>query len=102
MRSPTTGADLWFQIYWLRDQDRLERLIGRAEKAGCSAIAVTVDLPIMGRRLRDVRNEFTLPAQVIAANLVDDAEDSGSARRTCSCPVPPRSPRTPASGSGRR
>ncbi|MEO6701662.1 MAG: alpha-hydroxy acid oxidase [Jatrophihabitantaceae bacterium] len=71
-----TEADLWFQLYWLRDQDRLEQLIGRAEKAGCSAIAVTIDLPIMGRRLRDVRNEFTLPAQVIAANLVDESDSA--------------------------
>jgi len=30
---------------------------------------VTVDVPIMGRRLRDLRNEFTLPSGVRAANL---------------------------------
>jgi 4-hydroxymandelate oxidase len=64
-----TGADVWFQIYWLREQDRVKQLIDRAEQAGCSAIAVTVDLPIMARRLRDVRNEFALPPHVIAANL---------------------------------
>jgi 4-hydroxymandelate oxidase len=64
-----TGADVWFQIYWLREQDEVKQLIDQAEQAGCSAIAVTVDLPVMARRLRDIRNGFALPAQVTAANL---------------------------------
>lgn len=64
-----TGADVWFQIYWLREQDQLKQLIDRAEQAGCSAIAVTVDLPVMARRLRDIRNGFALPVEVTAANL---------------------------------
>jgi 4-hydroxymandelate oxidase len=64
-----TGADVWFQIYWLREQDQLKQLIDQAEQAGCSAIAVTVDLPVMARRLRDIRNGFALPAGVTAANL---------------------------------
>jgi len=68
-----TGADLWFQLYWIRERDRLERLIGRAEAAGCTALAVTVDVPIMGRRLRDVGNQFALPTGVVAANLSEGA-----------------------------
>jgi 4-hydroxymandelate oxidase len=71
-----TGVNIWFQLYWLQDRDRLERLIERAQAAGSTALVVTLDVPIMGRRLRDVRNQFTLPAQVVAANLSD-----GSASR---------------------
>jgi 4-hydroxymandelate oxidase len=71
-----TGADVWFQLYWLREQDRLKELIDRAEQAGCSAIAVTVDLPIMASRLRDIRNSFALPPHVIAANLATGSESS--------------------------
>jgi 4-hydroxymandelate oxidase len=41
----------------------------RAETAGCRALVVTVDVPRMGRRLRDIRSGFTLPIDVIAANL---------------------------------
>jgi 4-hydroxymandelate oxidase len=67
------GAETWFQLYWLRERARVEQLIERAEAAGCGALMVTVDVPILGRRLRDVRNEFTLPADVIAANLTDGA-----------------------------
>ena len=48
-------------------------LVARAEQAGCQALMVTVDVPIMGRRLRDLRNAFALPADVVAANLDDGA-----------------------------
>jgi len=68
-----SGAELWFQLYWVRDRELLVRLVERAEAAGCRALMVTVDLPVMGRRLRDVRNTFYLPPEVIAANLADGA-----------------------------
>ncbi|MEO6500994.1 MAG: alpha-hydroxy acid oxidase [Jatrophihabitantaceae bacterium] len=71
-----TGAKIWFQLYWLQDRPKLEQLIGRAQAAGSTALVVTLDVPIMGRRLRDVRNQFALPAEVVAANLTD-----GSASR---------------------
>lgn len=61
----------WFQLYWLRDRSVVEALVDRAGEAGCAALMVTVDVPVMGRRLRDVRNSFALPADVVAANLVD-------------------------------
>ncbi|GAB2631464.1 alpha-hydroxy acid oxidase [Kribbella swartbergensis] len=61
----------WFQLYWLRDRTVVASLVDRAAEAGCGALMVTVDVPVMGRRLRDVRNAFTLPADVAAANLVD-------------------------------
>ncbi|MFC5266444.1 alpha-hydroxy acid oxidase [Kribbella qitaiheensis] len=61
----------WFQLYWLRDRTLVESLIDRAEASGCTALMVTVDVPVMGRRLRDVRNAFALPPHVVAANLVD-------------------------------
>lgn len=61
----------WFQLYWLRDRSLVESLVDRAEAAGCTALMVTVDVPVMGRRLRDVRNSFALPPDVVAANLVD-------------------------------
>lgn len=67
-----TGVAIWFQLYWLAERRRLEQLVERAEAAGSVALVVTVDVPIMGRRLRDVRHEFTLPTQVVAANLAAD------------------------------
>jgi 4-hydroxymandelate oxidase len=65
------AAPSWFQLYWLRERAMIESLVDRAEAAGCEALMVTVDVPVMGRRLRDVRNSFALPPDVVAANLVD-------------------------------
>jgi 4-hydroxymandelate oxidase len=70
------GADTWFQLYWLRERSLVDDLVARAEQAGCQALMVTVDVPIMGRRLRDLRNSFTLPADVVAANLDGGAPSS--------------------------
>lgn len=63
------GGVTWFQLYWLRRRSAVEELLAMAEQAGCQAIMVTVDVPILGRRLRDMRNEFRLPVDVVAANL---------------------------------
>jgi 4-hydroxymandelate oxidase len=62
-------GDCWFQLYWLRDRGVVESLVERAVDAGCSALMVTVDVPVMGRRLRDVRNAFALPDGITAANF---------------------------------
>ncbi|PYC87414.1 alpha-hydroxy-acid oxidizing enzyme [Streptomyces tateyamensis] len=67
------GATTWFQLYWLKDRARRLDLVRRAEAAGCTALMLTVDVPWMGRRLRDIRNGFTLPAGVTAANLTEAA-----------------------------
>uniref|UniRef100_UPI0011146DDC 4-hydroxymandelate oxidase n=1 Tax=Amycolatopsis orientalis TaxID=31958 RepID=UPI0011146DDC len=73
------GGRPWFQLCWLRDEKRSLDLVRRAEDAGCEAIVFTVDVPWMGRRLRDMRNGFALPEWVTAANF-----DAGTAahRRT--------------------
>ncbi|NJQ03739.1 alpha-hydroxy acid oxidase [Streptomyces zingiberis] len=63
------GGTVWFQLYWLRERRRTLDLVRRAEDAGCAALMVTVDVPWMGRRLRDARNGFALPAGVRAAHL---------------------------------
>ena len=51
----------WFQLYAFRDRGVTRDLIARAEETGFGAIVLTVDAPVLGRRERDVRNEFELP-----------------------------------------
>ncbi|MEU4401679.1 alpha-hydroxy acid oxidase [Micromonospora orduensis] len=63
------GADVWFQLYWLRERALVRDLLDRVVAAGCRALVVTVDVPVLGRRPRDLRNGFRLPADVVAANL---------------------------------
>ncbi|MFC6020154.1 alpha-hydroxy acid oxidase [Plantactinospora solaniradicis] len=63
------GGSVWFQLYWLQSTTETLDLVRRAEEAGCEAIVLTVDVPWMGRRLRDIRNGFALPEHVRAANI---------------------------------
>jgi 4-hydroxymandelate oxidase len=65
-----TTAPVWFQLYVYRDRAATESVIARAEAAGCRAIVLTVDAPILGSRERDVRNRFHLPSGLYARNLV--------------------------------
>jgi 4-hydroxymandelate oxidase len=65
----TAGGCIWLQLYWLRDRGLVTDLIRRAEAAGCRALVLTVDVPRLGRRLRDLRNGFALPDGVGPANL---------------------------------
>ena len=70
------GGTVWFQLYWLRDPGRTLDLARRAEDAGCQALVLTVDIPWMGRRLRDIRNQFALPDDVFAVHLEDGASSA--------------------------
>jgi 4-hydroxymandelate oxidase len=62
---------LWFQLYVYKDRRISEALVRRAEAAGYRALALTVDAPRLGRRERDVRNGFGLPAHLHMANFAD-------------------------------
>jgi len=61
---------LWFQLYVYKDRSISEQLVRRAEAAGYRALVLTVDLPRIGRRERDIRNGFGLPPHLHAANFV--------------------------------
>ncbi|MEO6452784.1 MAG: alpha-hydroxy-acid oxidizing protein [Ginsengibacter sp.] len=74
----------WFQLYWGRDNDFTRSIVGRAEKAGYSAIVVTLDTRLFAWRERDIKfaylpflygeglaNYFTDP---VFLNAVGDAE----------------------------
>ena len=63
------GSPRWFQLYCYSDRAVTEMLVKRAYAAGYTALAVTVDVPLLGRRERDFRNTFTLPEGVRFANF---------------------------------
>ncbi|GII04459.1 alpha-hydroxy acid oxidase [Planobispora takensis] len=66
------GARLWFQLYLQPDMAFTERLVRRAEAAGCAALVVTVDSPVLGLRDRDRRNGFLdLPPGLYCENMRD-------------------------------
>jgi 4-hydroxymandelate oxidase len=59
--SAAPDADVLFQLYLIRDLDYTRTLVEGAAAAGCRAIVLTVDLPVLGYRERDLRSEFVLP-----------------------------------------
>jgi 4-hydroxymandelate oxidase len=63
------GSPVWFQLYVYRDRAATAALVARAEAAGASAIVLTVDAPVLGRRERDVRSQFHLPDGLRVENM---------------------------------
>jgi isopentenyl diphosphate isomerase/L-lactate dehydrogenase-like FMN-dependent dehydrogenase len=59
-----TGATRWFQLYVFRDPGLNAELVARARDAGFTALVVTVDTPVLGRRERDVRSGFTVAQHI--------------------------------------
>jgi L-lactate dehydrogenase (cytochrome) len=54
-------TDRWFQLYVWRDRGRSSELIAQAREYGFRTLVLTVDVPVAGARLRDVRNGLTIP-----------------------------------------
>jgi L-lactate dehydrogenase (cytochrome) len=59
----------WFQLYLWQDRAASEVLIERATQASVDTLVLTVDTPIGGARLRDVRNGLTIPPTLSARTL---------------------------------
>ncbi len=69
-RAVRADAPVWFQLYLQPEPEVTLALVRRAERAGCSALVVTVDSPVFGRRERDARHGFDdLPDGLAAENM---------------------------------
>ncbi len=66
-------GDHWFQLYVWQDRDFSMNLVERAGRAGFRTLIVTVDLPVGGARLRDVRNGMTVPPELTLRTFLDGA-----------------------------
>ena len=62
---------LWFQLYLVSDPAASVELVARAEAAGYEALVVTVDVPVISVRERDVRNGLTVPPRLRARTAFD-------------------------------
>lgn len=67
----TPDADRWFQLYVWKDRDLTTQLIERAGEQGYGVLEVAVDTAVSGRRVRDVRNGFTIPPQLTLRSILD-------------------------------
>ena len=67
-----TTKPFWFQLYLMRDRGFSASLIERAKAARCSALILTVDAPLLGRRYKDVRNGLAAPPQFWRPRVLAD------------------------------
>jgi L-lactate dehydrogenase (cytochrome) len=63
----------WFQLYLWRDREASRDFVTRAHASGYEALVLTVDTPVAGPRLRDVRNGLTIPPSLSLSTFVDGA-----------------------------
>ena len=66
-----TNKPFWFQLYTMRDEDYVSRLIERARAAKCSALVITLDLQIIGQRHKDLKNGLSAPPKLTLATMAN-------------------------------
>jgi isopentenyl diphosphate isomerase/L-lactate dehydrogenase-like FMN-dependent dehydrogenase len=60
------GARRWMQVYLFRDRGVTRAMVEEAAESGYEALLLTVDAPYAGRRERDLRTGFQVPAEIRA------------------------------------
>ncbi|KCV81990.1 l-lactate dehydrogenase IldD [Actibacterium atlanticum] len=66
-----TSTPFWFQLYVMRDDDYITRLIQRAKAAECSAMVLTLDLQILAQRHKDLKNGLSAPPKMTLPVMAD-------------------------------
>jgi L-lactate dehydrogenase (cytochrome) len=68
---------LWFQLYLWSDWKVIEELVGRAADCGYQTLCLTADVPIVGKRVRDLHNGMVIPPRVRLRGAMDAARRIG-------------------------
>ncbi len=66
-----TGAPFWFQLYLMKTRSVNENLIRRAHEANWSALVLTLDLHVQGKRWADAKNGLSVPPKLTLSNTAD-------------------------------
>ena len=66
-----TNSPFWFQLYTMKDQTYVGRLIQRAKDAKCSALVITLDLQILGQRHKDLKNGLSAPPKLTPRTIAN-------------------------------
>jgi len=81
------AADLWFQLYILKDRSQANELVSRAADNGFRVLVVTVDTVVAGNRLRDQRNGLSIPPELSVRTVASVASKPGYWVRLLSGPA---------------
>tara|TARA_B110000438_G_C15781964_1_gene636710 strand:+ start:864 stop:1793 length:930 start_codon:yes stop_codon:yes gene_type:complete len=69
--SAVSNGRLWFQVYLWKSREVVKSLAERAEKSGYEALVLTIDVPVVGKRVRDVRNGMAIPPRIRPGSVMD-------------------------------
>lgn len=61
----------WFQLYVMRKREISYELAKRADAAGFDTLMFTVDTPVAGNRIRDIRNGFSIPPSLTLGTVLN-------------------------------
>jgi L-lactate dehydrogenase (cytochrome) len=71
IRDAAPEGDNWFQLYLTNNEALNQELIDRALAAGFTTVVLTIDTPVGGRRLKDIRNGLTIPPSLTVRTFLD-------------------------------
>lgn len=77
LAAASPGGRKWFQLYLWRDREASRDFVSRARESGYEALVLTVDTPVAGPRLRDVRNGLTIPPSLSLKAFAEGALHPG-------------------------
>lgn len=66
-------GNAWFQLYFSGDGAGTFKLVDRAQVAGYETLVLTVDVPEVGRRPRELRHGFKMPFRIGPRQFIDFA-----------------------------
>ncbi|MEM7259498.1 MAG: alpha-hydroxy acid oxidase, partial [Pseudomonadota bacterium] len=66
-------GNAWFQLYFSGNEEMSDALLDRAKSAGYETLVLTVDVPEVGRRPRELRRGFTMPFKIGTQQFIDFA-----------------------------
>ena len=69
----TAGGHAWFQLYFSGDGSGAMKLVERAKAAGYRTLMLTLDVPEVGRRPRELRHGFKMPFRIGPRQFIDFA-----------------------------
>ena len=67
--SELTEGRFWFQLYHPAENEIRDKIIKRAEAAGCNVLVILCDVPTFGFRPRDIRNGLSMPPRMTLRNI---------------------------------
>jgi 4-hydroxymandelate oxidase len=74
-----SGGTWWFQVYLMRDRRLTADLVRRAAATGASALVLTGDTPVVGRKWRNVEDVATEADMLVNVGPIADLHDTGQA-----------------------